>query len=49
MKKVSARYEQVVGAKVNFDKIKGLQLGAWRGGLPLHGPFRWSDGSSSLE
>ena len=38
------RYEKVAGTKVNFDKSEGLQLGAWRGGVPLPGPFRWSDG-----
>ena len=32
------------GTKVNFDKKKGLWLGAWRGGIPLLGPFPWSDG-----
>ena len=38
------RYEKMAGAKVNFDKSEGLRLGAWRGGFPLPGPFRWSDG-----
>ena len=28
------RYENVVGAKVNFDKSEGLRLGAWRGRSP---------------
>ena len=28
------RYEKVAGAKVNFDKSEGLQLGAWRGWRP---------------
>ena len=31
-------------AKINFDKIEGLRLGAWRSGVPLPGPFHWSDG-----
>ena len=44
VKKAVARYEQIVRAKINFDKTKSLQLGAWRGGVPLPGPFRWSDG-----
>ena len=34
----------MAGAKVNFDKSEGLRLGAWRGGVPLPGPFRWSYG-----
>ena len=44
MKKAFARYEQIAGAKMNFDKSEGLRLGAWRGGDPLPGPFHWSDG-----
>ena len=44
VKKVVARYEQIAGGKLNFDKSKGLQLGAWRGGDFLPGPFCWSDG-----
>ena len=28
---------------VNFDKSEGLRFGAWRGSVPLPGPFRWSD------
>ena len=44
MKKAVARYEQIAGAKINFDKSKGLQLGSWRGGDPLPGPLCWSDG-----
>ena len=43
MKKAVERYEEVAGAKINFDKSKGLQQGAWRGGFPLPRPFRWSD------
>ena len=39
------RYEKMAGAKVNFDKSEGLRLGAWRGGVPLPRPFRWSEGS----
>ena len=45
VKKAVARYEQVAGAKVNFDKSKSLRWDSWRGGVPLPGPFRWSDGS----
>ena len=44
VKEAVARYEKVAGAKVNFDKGEGLRLGAWRGSVPLPGPFRWSDG-----
>ena len=44
MKMAVARYEKVAEAKVNFDKSEGLQLGAWRGSVPLPGTFRWSDG-----
>ena len=44
VKKAVVRYEQMVGAKINFDKCEGLRLGAWRGGVPLPGLFRWSDG-----
>ena len=44
VKKTVAKYEQVAGVKVNFDKSKGQRLGAWRGGVPISGPFRWSDG-----
>ena len=44
MKKALARYEQIAGAKINFDKNQGLQLSEWRGGITLPGPFRWSDG-----
>ena len=40
VKKVVARYEQIAGAKINFDNSKGLQLGAWRGGVPLPGHSR---------
>ena len=38
-KKVVARYEQTVKAKINFDKSEGLQLGTWKGGVSLPGPF----------
>ena len=31
VKKAVGKYEQIAGAKVNFDKSKGLRLGAWRG------------------
>ena len=43
MKMAVERYEKVAGAKVIFDKSEGLRLGAWKGGSPLPGPFRWSD------
>ena len=43
MKKEVERYEEA-GAKINFDKSEGLRLGAWRGCVPLPGPFHWSDG-----
>ena len=33
------RYEKVAGAKVNFDKSEGLQLGAWRRVSPCQDPF----------
>ena len=38
VKMAVARYEKVAGAKVNFDKSEGLQLGAWRGASPCQGP-----------
>ena len=44
VKEAVARYKKVAGAKDNFDKNKVLRLGAWRGSVPLPGPFRWSDG-----
>ena len=44
VKKAVGEYERIAGAKVNFDKSKGLRLGAWRGSYTLPGPFRWSDG-----
>ena len=44
VKKAVGEYERIAGAKVNFDKSKGLRLGAWRGSDTLPGPFRWSDG-----
>ena len=44
MKKAVSEYKRIAGAKVNFDKSKGLRLGAWRGSDTLPGPFRWSDG-----
>ena len=43
VKEVVVEYERIAGAKVNFDKSEGLQLGAWRGSNTLPGPFRWSD------
>ena len=44
VKKAVTKYEQIAGAKINFDKSEGLLLGAGRGGIPLPWPFRWSDG-----
>ena len=44
VKEAVSNYKKVAGAKVNFDKSEGLRLGAWRGSVPLPGPFRWSDG-----
>ena len=44
MKKAVKSYEEVVGAKINFNKSKGLWLDAWWGGVRLARPFRWSDG-----
>ena len=44
VKKAVSEYEQIAGAKVNFDKSEGLRLGAWRGSNTLPGPFHWSDG-----
>ena len=43
VKKAVARYEQIAGAKINFDKSEGLLLVAWSGGILLPGPFHWSD------
>ena len=43
VKKAVASYEQIAGPKIIFDKIEGLKLGAWRGGVTLPEPFRWSD------
>ena len=44
MKKVVGEYKRIAGAKVNFDKSKGLWLSAWRGSDTLPGSFCWSDG-----
>ena len=44
VKEAVVENERIAGAKVNFDKSEGLQLGAWRGSNTLPGPFRWSDG-----
>ena len=44
VKKAVASYEQIAGAKINFDKSKVSRLGAWRDSVPLPGPFRWGDG-----
>ena len=35
VKKAVAKYEQIAGDKINFDKSESLWLGAWRGGLDL--------------
>ena len=43
VKKAVVRYEEVTGAKINFDKSEGLRLGAWRDSVFLPGPFRWND------
>ena len=45
VKEVVCEYERIAGAKVNFDKSEGLQLGAWTGSNTLPGLFPWSDGS----
>ena len=44
VKKAVGEYERIAGAKVNFDKSKGLQLGTWRGSDTHPGLFCWSDG-----
>ena len=44
MKKVVERYEEVSGAKINFDKSECLRSGTWRSGVPLQEPFHWRDG-----
>ena len=43
VKKAVKGYEEVAGAKINFDKSEGLRPGAWRGSVHLPEPFRWSD------
>ena len=48
VKKAVARYEQITGPKINFDKSEGLWLGAWRSGVPLPEPFRRRDGSITI-
>ena len=35
VKKTAARYEHIVGAKINFDESEGLWLGAWKGSVSL--------------
>ena len=40
VKEAVSEYERKAGVKVNFDKSKGLRLGAWRGSDTLPGPFR---------
>ena len=42
--KAVARYEQIAGANINFDRSEGLWLGAWRGSVSLPGPFHRSNG-----
>ena len=42
VKKAVERHEEVACANINFDKSDWLS--AWRGGVPLLGPFCWSDG-----
>ena len=42
VKKAVGEYERIAGAKVNFDKSKGLRLSAWRGSNTLPRPFCWS-------
>ena len=37
VKKAVDEYEQIAGAKVNFDKSKGLWFGVWRGSDTLPG------------
>ena len=39
VKKAVGKYEQIAGAKVNFDKSKGLWLGARRGSNTFPGPI----------
>ena len=39
VKKVVARFEQIAGAKINFDKREGLLRGFWTYGDPQPGPF----------
>ena len=45
VKKAIGEYERIAGAKVNFDKSKGLRFGAWRGRGTLPGPCRLGCGS----
>ena len=42
MKKAVVRYEQIAGAKVNFDKSEGLRLGYYIDSISLPVPFCWS-------
>ena len=44
VKKAVEKYEEVTGAKINFDKSESLRLDASRSGIPLPGCFRWSYG-----
>ena len=43
VKKIVARYKQIAGAKINFDKSEGLHLGVWSSGVSLSELFCWSD------
>ena len=43
VKEALARYERILGAKINLEKREGLQLKVWKGGTPLPDPFCWSD------
>ena len=40
IKKAVARYEQIAGAKINFDKNERLRLISWWDGVPLPEPLR---------
>ena len=44
VKEAVVEYERIAGARVNFDKSEGLQLGSWRGRNTLRGPVRMSHG-----
>ena len=44
VKKAVVKYEEIKGAKINFDKSKDQQLGVLRSGIHLPRPFHWSNG-----